>query len=53
MCDLYQGDYDPHYLTGLAALFWVLDTFHGDTPVVRSALHQYLGFYLGNLARSA
>ncbi len=49
VCDLYQGDYDPHYLTGLGALFWVINTFYDDTPLVRNALYQYLGFYLKNL----
>jgi len=53
VCELYQGDYDPHYLTGLAALFWVINTFHDDAFLVRNALYQYLSFYFKNLSLKA
>ncbi len=49
VCDLYQGDYNPHYLTGLGALFWVINAFHHNTSLVRNALFQYLDFYFENL----
>ncbi len=50
VCDLYQGEYDPHYLTGLAALFWVINTFYDDTALVGNALYQYLAFFLGHVS---
>jgi hypothetical protein len=53
VCDLYQGEYDPHYLTGLAALFWVVNTFYDDSALVRNALYQYLGFLFRNLSVQA
>ena len=44
LCDLYQGDYNPHYVTGLGAMLWVVGQ-HADQPsLVSNALHQYVGF---------
>ena len=45
VCDLYQGNYNPHYLTGLGALLWVLDTYHREAGLVQNALYQYLDFF--------
>lgn len=45
VCDFYQGDYNPHYLTGLGSLIWFMNTFHHDVTLVQNALYQYLGFY--------
>jgi len=53
VCELYQGEYDPHYLTGLAAVFWVIETFYDDAALVRNGLYQYLGFLLRNLSLKA
>ncbi len=49
VCDLYQGKYDPHYLTGLGSLLWLINTYHHDAGLVQNALHQYLDFYFKNL----
>ena len=49
VCDLYQGAYNPHYLTGLGSLLWVVNTYHHDVDIVRNAIHQYLGFYFRNM----
>jgi len=49
VCDLYQGDYNPHYLTGLGSLLWVVNTYNFDPGLVRNALHQYLGFYFRSM----
>jgi hypothetical protein len=49
VCDLYQGDYNPHYLTGLGALLWVINTCHYDSGLVQNALYQYLAFYFKGL----
>jgi len=49
VCDLYQGDYDPHYLTGLGSLLWLINTYHHNVGLVQDALYQYLGFYFKNV----
>jgi hypothetical protein len=45
VCDLYQGEYDPHYLTGLGAMLWVLNEYSRDVHLSQNALRQYLAFY--------
>ncbi|MEO0249878.1 MAG: hypothetical protein ABIN58_10175 [candidate division WOR-3 bacterium] len=45
VCDLYDGNYDPHYLTGLGALLWVLKNYHDEAGLAQNALYQYLDFY--------
>ena len=49
VCDLYQGTYDPHYLTGLGSLVWLINTYHHNAGLVQDALYQYLGFYFKNV----
>ena len=49
VCDLYQGNYNPHYLTGLGSLLWLINTYHYDVGLVQNGLYQYLGFYFKNL----
>ena len=49
VCDLYQGNYNPHYLTGLGSLLWLINTHYHNVGLVRNALYQYLGFYFKNL----
>ena len=49
VCDLYQGNYDPHYLTGLGSLMWLINTYHHNVGLVQDALYQYLGFYFENV----
>lgn len=48
-CDMYDGSYNPHNLTGLGALLWVLDGFPGSREITATALHQYLDFLFGEL----
>jgi len=48
VCDLYQGDYNPHFLTGLGSLLWVLEKYPGEEKVCRNALYQYLDYYFRN-----
>ena len=45
VCDLYQGDYDPHFFTGLASLLWVLHKYPAEEIICRNALYQYLDYY--------
>jgi hypothetical protein len=49
VCDLYQGQYDPHYLNGLGSLLWVLERFRSQDAVVETALYQYLDYFFGGL----
>jgi len=49
VCDLYQGNYNPHYLTGLGSLLWLISTYYHDVSLVQNALYQYLGFYFKSL----
>lgn len=49
VCDLYQGDYNPHYFIGLGSVLWVLDRFHEDPRIVANALYQYLEYLFTDL----
>jgi hypothetical protein len=49
MCDRYQGDYNPHYLTGLASALWVADRCWKQAPVVVNAFYQYVDFLFDGL----
>jgi len=45
----YNGQYNPHYLTGLGALLWILDRYH-DTPIiVLNGSLQYLDFFFSSV----
>jgi hypothetical protein len=46
VCDLYQGNYNPHFLTGLGSALWVVDRYHDRPAIVTNALRQYLNFFL-------
>lgn len=46
---LYQGDYNPHYLTGLGSVLWVLDNYAGDRQIVLNAFFQYLDYFYSGL----
>ena len=50
VCDQYQGNYDPHYLTGIQSLLWLINTYHREAGLVQNALYQYLAFYFKNLS---
>ncbi len=49
VCDKYQGNYDPHYLTGLGSALWVLDQYWQDAPLVTNSLVQYLDFFFSGI----
>jgi hypothetical protein len=49
LCELYDGRYDPHYLTGLGSLIWVMNRFQNDLKVVSTAMNQYLEFYFSRV----
>ncbi len=49
LCDQYQGNYDPHYLTGLGSTLWVVDRFWNQEAVVLNALFQYLSYFFDGI----
>jgi hypothetical protein len=53
VCDLYQGNYNAHNLTGLGSALWFVEQFWNQPPVAVSALYQYLDFFFGDLKSKA
>ena len=49
LCDRYQGDYNPHYLTGLGSALWVADQYREQPPIVINAFYQYVDFLFDSL----
>jgi len=49
LCDQYQGNYDPHYLTGLGSTLWVVDRFCNQESIVQNGLFQYLGYFFDGI----
>lgn len=45
ICDQYQGNYDPHFLTGLGSALWVVDRYRDRPSIAMNALHQYLNYF--------
>jgi hypothetical protein len=52
LCDLYKGDYDPHYVTGLGAALWAVGQYADHPSLVSNALHQYVAFLFRSLGRN-
>ena len=49
LCEQYQGDYNPHYLTGLGSALWVADRYWKQAPIVNNAIYQYIDFLFESL----
>ena len=49
VCDLYQGQYNPHYLTALGSTLWALERYRDQTPIAMNALFQYLDFFFSGV----
>ena len=45
VCDLYGGSYNPHNLTGLGSVLWVVENWWGQPEVTLGALFQYLDYF--------
>ncbi len=43
--DLYQGNYNPHYVTGLGSALWVVEKYWNQNSIVLNALFQFLDFF--------
>ena len=48
----YDGQYNPHYLTGLGSSLWIMDRFHSHVDIVLSGLHQYLDYFFSGVVPS-
>ena len=49
VCDSYQGNYDPHYLTGLGSVLWVVNRHWNQASLALNALRQYLNYFFTHL----
>ncbi len=49
LIDQYQGNYDPHYLNGLASALWVLQRHPHRASIALNGIFQYLDFFFENL----
>lgn len=49
LCDLYQGDYNPHYITGLGSTLWVMQDFWKNPRLLSAVSEQYLDFFFGGI----
>ncbi len=49
LCDKYQDNYNPHYITGLGSALWVIDRYWNQGPIALNALFQYLDFFFDGL----
>jgi hypothetical protein len=49
LCDQYQGNYNPHYLTGLGSALWVVDRYWNQAPIAINALLQYIDFFFDGI----
>jgi hypothetical protein len=45
VCNQYQGNYNPHYLTGLGSALWVVDRYWNQPQIATNALFQYTDFF--------
>jgi hypothetical protein len=50
VCDQYQGEYNPHILTGLGSALWVVNRYHDLPPIATNALRQYLNYFFTEIA---
>ena len=50
VCDSYQGEYDPHFLTGLGAALWVMEHSRDQASLAMSALRQYVNFFFSRIS---
>ena len=50
VCDQYQGNYNPHFLTGLGSALWVVECFPDRPAIAMNALRQYLNYFFTEMA---
>jgi hypothetical protein len=49
LCDRYNGDYNPHYVTGLGSTLWVMHHFGNQPSLAMKGLSQYIDFLFAGL----
>jgi hypothetical protein len=49
ICDRYQGNYDPHYLTGLGSALWAVNHYWNQPPIAINALAQYVNYFFSRM----
>ena len=47
--ELYRGDYNPHFLTGLGSALWVIDRYWNQRDIAVTALGQYINFFFESI----
>ena len=52
LCEAYQGDYDPHYVTGLGSALWAVNRYWNKDSMAVNALYQYLDYLFDGLRKS-
>ena len=50
VCDQYQGNYNPHFLTGLGSALWVVENCRDRPSIAMNALRQYLNYFFSEMA---
>jgi hypothetical protein len=53
LCEAYQGDYDPHYITGLGSALWAVDRYWNKDSAALNALFQYLDYLFDGFRKSS
>jgi len=46
----YNGNYNPHYLTGLGASLWIIENYYNQPIIVLNGLLQYLDFFFSGIS---
>ncbi len=49
LCDCYQGDYNPHCLTGIGSALYLIENYSQQMDIGVTALFQYLDFYFTSM----
>lgn len=49
ICDLYQGNYNPHFLTGLGSALWLIERHGWEHPIVVNELFQYVDYFFNGV----
>jgi hypothetical protein len=47
LCQRYKTDYNPHFVTGLGSIMWLIGRYWNQPDIVLTGLHQYISFFYG------
>ncbi|MDQ1279208.1 MAG: hypothetical protein QG670_468 [Thermoproteota archaeon] len=48
LCEHYTGEYNPHFITGLGAVLWLIERYWDQPNVALTGLYQYIDFFYNN-----